>query len=1208
MGLKPRCLLAFFAFVTMLSAQEFRATVTGQVTDKSGAVMPGVAVLITNVDTAEVTRAVTTAQGDYTLPFLLPGKYRLTVAAAGFKGYVRDGIVLNVGDTLGVDIQMDLGLASESVTVSANALQLQTESAERGLVVDQMAVTELPLNARNPYMLANLSAGVTYNGSLMYQRPFDNGAIADWAVNGGLDRTNEFLLDGAPNDAQAGANNIAFVVPVDSTQEFKIQTNVYDASYGKTGGGVINVSTKNGTNEYHGTGYEFARRNALDANSFQNNSTGSPKSGHLLDQYGGSIGGPLSIPKLYNGKNRSFFFFNYEGYRENTPSPETQSVPTAAELGGDFSLLTNSAGNKITIYDPDSAVISGTTVTRTPFPNNQIPTSRLGPIALNIAKLYPAPNTTTPGSGYGQNNLLIPGGVNPTHDDFYNTVDRFDENLGDKNRLFFRNGSNDRTEYNSRNGFTGEGYSGSDPLKRINDAYALDWVSTITPTLITDFRVSYSRYVEGTRTDLNKGSPTQFGFPQSLISQLPVPNYIGSYAVSTNPGETTIGAAPFNFNYTNAASLAGTVTKIIGRHSLKFGVDIRRIQYDLVNYGNNFSWTFGSTWTQQNYTGASATTGSGLASFLLGLPTAGDVDNEAYPSYVYRYTAGYIQDDWKFGSKLTFNLGIRYDVYPAITERYSRLQDGFSTAVNPINAAVQAAQPGFPTVTGGLQYVQPGQGNSNVDWTGIQGRFGMAYQISSKLVFRGGWGRYMLDPTNDAMESGGYTISTALVPSLNSNMTPIIANSPTNPNGILSNPYPNGILQPTGNSLGMQSLMGGSVTFFNKNLRLPYVAMFSAGFQYEVSKQTRLELSYVGNRGYHLEANENLDVLPLSVRNQCNPLVGGNGTYCDTLLPNPFYGLPNMTGTLLTNPTVTRAQLSLPYPQFTQVTEDGLNLGKSWYNGLQATYTVRAAAGLSATVGYTYSKVVEQGNYAGTEAGTGGGSYAANAYMDPENGVLERSVAGFNKPNVFKLSTIWQIPVGRGRHFLSNASRLVDAVLGGWQHTFLLQYGSGLPWTLPTNAIMVRNPSEPGGVNFKQSVVQGVYPCVAQMAENGALTLESYSASVPGCSLSTIDFIALPVTTITYSPAETPARTDVIRLQTKPVPDMSLSKMFTFTERFKFQFRAEWFNIFNSYSLYSTSWNSTLTSSNFGQITPGTAGQTAASTPRYLQLGFKFIF
>lgn len=212
-----------------------------------------------------------------------------------------------------------------------------------------------------------------------------------------------------------------------------------------------------------------------------------------------------------------------------------------------------------------------------------------------------------------------------------------------------------------------------------------------------------------------------------------------------------VGAAPYNFNYTNSASAAGSVTKVLGKHTLKTGFDIRRIQYKLVNVGNKFSWTCGAAWTQQQYNIANAISGNGLASFLLGLPTAGSVDNDADPSYVYRYYAGYLQYDWKLSRRLTLNLGIRYDVYPSSTERYSRLSDGFSTAVNPVNAAVQAKQPGFPTVIGGLQFVNPGNGNSNVDWTGIQGRFGLAYQITPKLVFRGGYGRYMLDPTNDGM-------------------------------------------------------------------------------------------------------------------------------------------------------------------------------------------------------------------------------------------------------------------------------------------------------------------------------------------------------------------------------------------------------------------------------------------------------------------------
>src|SRR5579864_424245 len=377
----------------VLYGQEFRATVTGHVLDSSGAAMPRVTVQLVNLATNETAVAVTNSQGIYSLPLLPPGSYRLTAEAPGFKKYVRDKVVLNVGDVVGIDIRMEVGEASESITVSAEAMSLQTESADHGLVVDQKRVTELPLNARNPFMLALLAPGVNFSGNQIYQRPFDNGAIADWTVNGGLDRKNEFLLDGAPNNAQAGGNNIALVPPVDSVQEFKIQTNSYDAQYGKSSGGIMNVSLKSGTNEFHGTLYEFMRRNALDANTFQNNAAGQPKSGHFLDQYGGAIGGPIIFPKIYNGKDKSFFFFNYEGYREGTPTPLTLSVPQPEWLTGDFGKLVDSQGRKITIYDPVGATINADgSVTRKPFSLNQIPGSRLNGIAQKLLSFMAKPN------------------------------------------------------------------------------------------------------------------------------------------------------------------------------------------------------------------------------------------------------------------------------------------------------------------------------------------------------------------------------------------------------------------------------------------------------------------------------------------------------------------------------------------------------------------------------------------------------------------------------------------------------------------------------------------------------------------------------------------------------------------------------------------------------------------------------------------------
>ncbi|MBI3683540.1 MAG: carboxypeptidase regulatory-like domain-containing protein [Acidobacteria bacterium] len=426
-------LILFTLFAALLPGQEFRATITGHVTDQSGAAVPNIAVQVRNINTNQVASSVTDNQGNYTVPFLSPGSYSILVEAPGFKKYTREGLTLNVGQTAGINIQLELGQVTESITVIAETPLLETAKSDRGQVIDSQRVREFPLNARNPFMLAILSAGVNFNGNIIYQRPFDNGAIADWNINGGWNRNNEFLLDGAPNNAQAGGNNIAYVPPVDSVEEFKIQTNSYDAQYGKTSGGIVNVSLKGGANSFHGTLYEFARRNAWDANSFQNNARGVEKVDHFLDQYGGAIGGPIILPKIYNGRNRSFFFVNYEGYREGTPTPLNLSVPAPEFISGDFTRLVDQQNRLITIYDPATGRDVSGTWTRDAFPGNRIPANRIHPVARNILSFMPKPNTTTPGAAfYSQQNLFLPGGENLDKDDFYNLVVKIDQNFGQR--------------------------------------------------------------------------------------------------------------------------------------------------------------------------------------------------------------------------------------------------------------------------------------------------------------------------------------------------------------------------------------------------------------------------------------------------------------------------------------------------------------------------------------------------------------------------------------------------------------------------------------------------------------------------------------------------------------------------------------------------------------------------------------------------------
>src|SRR5437667_3194131 len=423
-------------------AQEFRATVTGRVTDPGGLPVPGATVTAVNTQTAEAATGFTTNDGAYSIPFLKPGVYNVSAELTGFKKVTQTNVQLEIGQTSAVNFQLQLGALSEEVTVTGESPVLETSKADRGLVIDNERVTELPLNARNPFMLSYLSPGITYNGPAIYQRPFDNGAIADWSINGGQNRNNEFLLDGAPNNSIQGGNNIAYVPPVDAVQEFKIVTNSYDAQYGRTAGGVINVSLKSGTNNLHGSVFEFARRKQFDSNEYFNLMNNVAKPDHKLDQYGFVLDGPVRIPGLYDGRNKTFFMFNYEGYKEATPNPATYTVPDAAQLRGDFSNLRDAQGRLITIYDPATGHLdaSGQWV-RDPFPGNVIPANRIDPMARTLSQYFLQPNAAAPaGSDPWRNNFVF--APNLAFDTFQNIATKVDHNVSDRTKIFVRYGQN----------------------------------------------------------------------------------------------------------------------------------------------------------------------------------------------------------------------------------------------------------------------------------------------------------------------------------------------------------------------------------------------------------------------------------------------------------------------------------------------------------------------------------------------------------------------------------------------------------------------------------------------------------------------------------------------------------------------------------------------------------------------------------------------
>jgi hypothetical protein len=1143
--------------------------------------VPNVTVSVKNVDTNQVTQALSDRGGEYNAPFLAPGRYSATVEAPGFKKLVRDNLVLNIAQTMTLDLTLDVGGVTEQVTVTAEAPLLETSKADRGGVIDRERVHELPLNGRNPFMLAKLVGGVNFNGQIIWERPFDNGAIANWSVNGGRASTNEFLLDGAPNNSQAGSNNIAYVPPVDSVQEFKIQTNSYDSQYGHTGGGIINVSLKSGTNQLHGAVYEFARRKGWDANSFQNNAQRLPKDAHYLDQFGWQVEGPILIPKIYDGRNKSFFMFNYEGYREGTPRPQTLSVPAKEFLGGDFSKNVDGQGRLITVYDPRSGRDVNGVWTRDPFAGNLIPNDRINPIAKNILGYFPAPNVHTAGDDYTVNNYFFSGPDALDKDRFYNLVIKFDQQFGSKHHLFFRHGSNDRTQmaFDNSNAIVGPGARGSLPEKRINDAYVLDWVGIMTPRTVANVRISFARYLDQDRGDQNQGfDPAKLGFPTSLTSQLPGGAFFGVYAISDYQ---TLGQYPTG-SITNTVSLAPNLSRTAGAHALKAGIDMRWIQYITTSLGNPLNLSTNRGATQRDYNRGDGLSGNSAASFLLGTLSSGSSDLNLLPTYLYRYYAPWVQDDWRFSRRLTLNLGLRWDFNVPANERYNRLNRGFDlNLTNPVDQMIDRARfPGFPTVHGGLLFAgvngQP-RNAANTYMKAVQPRFGFAYQLNSKLVMRGGWGRYYSNPSNSYLQSVGFNNSTSVVTSLDGGRTPIL--------NLLSNPFPTGLQPPPGSSLGPLTFLGRAISFVNPDFVLPHVDQFSFGFQYELLGHSKIEASYVGSRSGDLQSSTNINTYDLAFRKQCNLMEGGNPLFCDQLLPNPYAGLAPFAGTsLFSNATISRATLANPYTAFGGLTQQMRNDGKVWYNSLQLTYEVRLRGDLNVLANYTLSKAIDQDG----------------SFNDYQNRVLQRSVSQYDRPHNLTVASVYNLPFGKDKRFLHSSNGLVSRLVGGWQNTVTFTYTSGLPWSLPSNVLYVKDATM-HNIDWSAPIVKGVTPCVAQWNDNGSITMQPASVTA-GCT--DYNFLIAP----RYAPRFTPLRDPRLRMNSPPSADVSLNKTTVITERMRLQFRAEAFNVTNTYWFGRQQFNSTATSSAFGTLNKASIAFTNTNQPRYVQLGLKFLW
>ncbi len=1223
MGRAPRTLFTLLLPLSLSlllsiapSAQDFRATITGRITDSNKAAIPNAQVTVRNIGTNETTTATTDSAGNYKAPLLRPGTYSVSVEVTGFKKAVRENVELVINQVATIDVALEPGSISEQVTVQGEAPLLESATADRGGVIDRQRVIELPLNARNPFMLGILTAGVNFNGASIWQRPFDNGAIAEWTINGSQSRGNEFLLDGAPNNGQAGGNNIAYVPPVDSVQDFKIMTNTYDAQYGKTTGGIINVNLRSGTNAFHGSIYEFMRRQWLDATDFRLNARGADKAQHYLDQYGVQLEGPVYIPGLFNGRDKTFFMVNYEGYREGVPQPLTLSVPTPEMMNGDFSGLADAAGNPITIYDPLSATEANNWA-RTPFkcdaagnpiggvpegtPCNKIPRDRINPIAQRILSFYPKPNSVDPAAAYGRNNFFF--APNLATDAFYNYVVKLDHQFNERHRSYIRWANNDRTEDRNVNGITtGFGQDGQHPFKRINDAFVLDHLATFSPTFIFNFRTSFNRFIEEGNGIGNLGFDlTSLGFPSALVNSLPFEPRFGRYEVGD--GYPALGRYAGS-NVTNTVAMHPTFTWIRGSQTWRGGVDMRWTQYIQKNQGNVFRLTSGRNFTQRLWNEGDDLSGNGVATFLLGY-VGGNIDYNLFSTTLGKYYAPWFQNDWKVSPKLTLNLGVRWDVNVAPNERYDRLNRGFDPNVtNPVDSIVnRSLLPYTSQLMGSLQFAGVNglsRTPANIDWNNIQPRVGFAYMLKEKLVMRGGWGIYYVNPGNDYLQFAGFAVSTGVVNSLNGGRRPI-GEGPNGVLGVLGNPFPDGFAIPQGSDGGEETYLGRGFDFVNPNFQVPYVHQFSFGFQYQLPWEAKIELSYVGNRTRKLQTNRAFNEPDLAMRQKCNPLEGGSPAFCNEGLTNPFKGLdPFQLTSRHISDTVSRWDLARPYPHFGGITEVGRNDGGINYDSMQVTFEKRARSGMNLVATYTFSKQIE-----------------AWGWNDQQRGIMQRGLYWADRPHRFTAGMVYQLPFGEGKKLFNIKHGLFGRLVSGWEATMITQIQSGRPWDLNENIMWLNQDAVIKDIQWKgsdQVWAFRTYPdktnpsrrgvCSARINDNGQTVLMGYSANLDGCTLNNVDVIRKP----SYSPRFTSFRHPSLRLHSPPSFDVSFNKMTNINERLKLQFRVEMFNFTNTYSYRSRQFTGDPNDRNFGSIFPRLAGDTEVTYPRHIQLAMKFTW
>jgi hypothetical protein len=1042
MNFRQLLLAACLASISGLTlfGQSFTASVRGTASDQQGATIPGAKVVITDAERGTPFSTTADESGRFVVTALPPGNYVLTVQAPGFKTFSSGRFTLTVQQQATVNAALEVGEVSTTVEVQGSAELINTTIANLGQTIENKYILSLPNIARNSMSMSYLTPGVVGSGG---RRGDSN---TNFVANGSRNSTSDVLVDGVTVttvEQNSGITDLKFSPSVDVVQEFKMQTNFFSAEYGQTGGAVVNMVTRSGTNDIHGTGYYFLRDSVLNANDWFSNRANRARPDYHRDQYGGVIGGPVI-------RNRTFFFAGYEYTKENSPTSRTASVPTALQKMGDFSQTFNSSGNLMTIYNPfDTFVNAAGNIERRPFPGNRIPASMIDPIAAKMISYYPDPNQT--GANFTNTNNWFNQGVNNNSNHQINA--KGDHSFNGNNRISGR-WSNTRSKGQNPNLFGNDAYFTGGTNSNIMHSVVADYTRVQSASTIMTFRYGRTYADFGRDPFFESFDATTLGLP--------------SYMVETSTNDVFPRIAPDGFQEIGTEGwwimdrqeavhhFSGSMTKIAGAHNIKVGGEHRINKLDYSQPGHpSGRFAFNRQATCRDRFSCPGDQGNGLATMLVGWTTGSDFHIEPKAYSRSKYWGFYVQDDWKITSRLTLNLGVRYDFDVPRWEEQNRYSYWDLDAQSPISA------PGYDT-RGVIKFVDDNnRSDFQSDMNNWQPRIGFAYAATPKTAIRGGYGLFysLSRATVFGRPGTGFTINSPAIWTLDSNATL---------NATLDNPFPNGILLPPGSSQGDSTLLGfGAGATLGQNNRNPEYHSWNFSIQRELPFQSVLELNYTGSRGVHL-------FMPLTTLSPMPREAWGLGRdRIAELVPNPFYGQITDSRSVLSNPTVVRERLLRPMPHFTGTSVGTAEppRGNSVYHAMQAKWEKRFSRGVTALAHYTWSKMIDDISHSSGNVSWLGGSTAIQNIWDLRG---ERSLSSHDVAHRVVLTGAIEMPWGRNRAFGRDWNRALDWIAGGWEVSGMAILQSGMPlhvtqsggaiWDGTQRPHLVGDPSTSGAV------------------------------------------------------------------------------------------------------------------------------------------------